>query len=147
MLNGLLATTGGDAGVIVAAVITGLFLLLNTWQNHKLGQKQEEHTEGIGSRITAMSEEVKKADISAQLIALELAQFKQEHAAEAAAQKRALEDSRNDIGRLLGSHIQDDVRQFAELRQLLVMGLGRRSAEDFRSFAFPDPPTEGKPNA
>lgn len=132
-----------DGSAILAVVITGIFGLFIAWQNYLLSQKvRTNHGKNIGEHLEEVGDDIKDAatrseaarvealasKTAAQLVALELREYKAQQAADALAVKIALEDRDNNFERALIEHTADDARNFAELRSLLIQGLAIKGA-------------------
>lgn len=126
-----------DWGYVVSALVTGIFGIFIAWQNYKLGQKTKtNHGKTIGQHVETAAADAAEAKLAAQLVALQLQEYKNQQATEQAAVAAALAESNGGFQKALTSHTDADAANFTkvedgfkELRQLIVLGRATPTAE------------------
>lgn len=101
---------GNALDLVVATVLTAIFGLLISWQNAKMARKlQTNHGKTIGQHVEDAARAADEANVNAQLVQLQLEQYKAE---QAATQQREHD--------LITRYVEDDAKAHAELRAMLV---------------------------
>lgn len=96
--------------MLVATVLTALFGLVIAWQNYKMSKKlQTNHGKTIGQHVEEASLQAQQANINAQLVALQLDQYKAEQAAIALREHD-----------LIQQYVDADAAAHTELRSLIT---------------------------
>lgn len=96
--------------LVVATVLTAIFGLIISWQNFKLSRKlQTNHGKTAGQHIEEGALAAQEANVNAQLVALQLEQYKREQAAK---------DQREHD--LIQQYVDADALAHTELRALIM---------------------------
>lgn len=101
----------GDAGGYeISAGITGLFGIFIAWQNYQLSRKTKtNHGKTIGQHAEDAAADAKEAKLTAQLVALQLQEYKNEQAASSLAEHTLIE-----------GYVRDDAAAHKEIRSLIL---------------------------
>lgn len=104
-------TSGGDWGLILSALITGIFGMVIVKQNANLAKKTKtNHGKTIGQHVETAAADAQEAKLTAQLVALQLQEYKNLQAAQAKAEHDLIE-----------KYVNDDASAHAEIRQLIIL--------------------------